>query len=89
MPTARARPKPFYVSPPTLSLAGSDFNARRQTFIVTHGFMSNGNSSWVLDLKDAILGQVRANEKLKTGQVPWGGWGARCGLRVFRLVKLC
>lgn len=40
------------------------FDPVKKTYIVIHGFWSNGNASWVNELKDAILDTVSSvNEK--------------------------
>lgn len=52
-----------------ISIDGSDFNPERPyTAFITHGFSSNGNVSWVNDLKDAYLKHRDANVFI----VDWG-----------------
>ncbi|XP_050540529.1 uncharacterized protein LOC126905129 [Daktulosphaira vitifoliae] len=54
---------------PEISLDGSDFDSKRPyTVFITHGYIHNGNESWLLDLKDAYLKQRDANVFL----VDWG-----------------
>lgn len=53
----------------TISLQGSDFDSKRpHTVFITHGFASNGNSSWLEEMKDAYLKSRDANVFL----VDWG-----------------
>ncbi|XP_065216408.1 inactive pancreatic lipase-related protein 1-like [Planococcus citri] len=52
-----------------ISIEGSDFDPQRPyTAFITHGFSSNGNVSWVTDLKDAYLKHRDANVFI----VDWG-----------------
>ncbi|XP_065218406.1 inactive pancreatic lipase-related protein 1-like [Planococcus citri] len=52
-----------------ISIEGSDFDPKRPyTAFITHGFSSNGNKSWVNDLKDAYLKNREANVFI----VDWG-----------------
>lgn len=52
-----------------ISIEGSDFNPERPyTAFITHGFSSNGNVSWVNELKDAYLRNRDANVFI----VDWG-----------------
>lgn len=53
---------------PEVVLDGSDFQGSRPTFFVIHGFSSDGNATWLSDLKDAILKKVDGNVFL----VDWG-----------------
>jgi len=44
---------------PKISIEGSDYNPdRTYTIFITHGFNSDGENQWMLDLKDAYLEQV-------------------------------
>ena len=52
-----------------ISLEGSDYDPKRPyTAFITHGFASNGNSSWLEEMKDAYLKRRDANVFL----VDWG-----------------
>ena len=52
-----------------ISLEGSDFDPKRPyTAFITHGFASDGNVSWVEEMKDAYLKRRDANVFL----VDWG-----------------
>uniref|UniRef100_A0A1B6L1L2 Lipase domain-containing protein n=1 Tax=Graphocephala atropunctata TaxID=36148 RepID=A0A1B6L1L2_9HEMI len=53
---------------PKICLEGCPFHADRKTAFITHGFASNGNASWLSELKDAYLSAVDANVFL----VDWG-----------------
>ncbi|XP_046674957.1 pancreatic triacylglycerol lipase-like isoform X1 [Homalodisca vitripennis] len=53
---------------PDISLEGCPFRADRRTAFITHGFASNGNASWLSDLKDDYLSALDANIFL----VDWG-----------------
>ncbi|XP_050443861.1 pancreatic triacylglycerol lipase-like [Adelges cooleyi] len=54
---------------PNMSVEGSDFDPKRPyTAFITHGFSSDGNSSWLADLKDGYLKHRDANIFL----VDWG-----------------
>lgn len=51
--------KPYNITLwPRISLNGLPFNADRPTVFITHGFLSNGNETWMDDLKDAYIMQV-------------------------------
>jgi hypothetical protein len=45
---------------PEIVLDGSDYRATRPTFFVVHGFSSDGNATWLSNLKDALLEKVTA-----------------------------
>nr|QHB21520.1 venom lipase 2 [Platymeris rhadamanthus] len=54
---------------PKITLKGSDFKAKRPaTVFMTHGFSSNGNADWLLDMKDAYLKNADVNVFI----VDWG-----------------
>ncbi|XP_067005271.2 inactive pancreatic lipase-related protein 1 [Anabrus simplex] len=58
----RNSPERFNViTRPDPSVDGSDFDGSKPTFFITHGFSSNGNSSWLSDMKDALLGKMDGN----------------------------
>ncbi|KAK3915023.1 Inactive pancreatic lipase-related protein 1 [Frankliniella fusca] len=59
---------------PEISLEGSDYQGSLPTFFIVHGFSSDGNATWLSDLKDALLEKVDANVFL----VDWGN-GANDG----------
>lgn len=55
------KPKERFTVPlwKSISVEGSDFDPNRPyTVFITHGFASNGNVSWVEELKDAYLKKV-------------------------------
>ncbi|XP_054273793.1 pancreatic triacylglycerol lipase-like isoform X2 [Macrosteles quadrilineatus] len=53
---------------PEIDLEGCNFNPCRKTAFVVHGFASNGNNSWLADLKDNYLKMKDVNVFL----VDWG-----------------
>lgn len=45
---------------PSISMEDSDFNPNRHfTVFIVHGFNSDGGNTWMSDLKDAYLKQVK------------------------------
>ncbi|XP_050540541.1 LOW QUALITY PROTEIN: uncharacterized protein LOC126905138 [Daktulosphaira vitifoliae] len=66
----RNKPERYHVNLwPDISIEGSDFNSKRPyTVFITHGYIHNGNESWLSDLKDSYLKQRDANVFL----VDWG-----------------
>lgn len=36
-------------------LQWTDFDIRRKTIVIVHGFLSNGNEDWIRDMEDAFL----------------------------------
>ncbi|XP_063222699.1 pancreatic lipase-related protein 2-like isoform X2 [Bacillus rossius redtenbacheri] len=65
----RAQPERYYIQTrPNVSVDGSDYNGNRVTVMITHGFASNGNSSWLEEMKDAVLNKIDANVII----VDWG-----------------
>lgn len=53
---------------PEVVVDGGDYDSRRPTFFIVHGFSSDGNATWLSDLKDALLEKVDGNVFL----VDWG-----------------
>lgn len=43
---------------PSISVNGLPFHASRPTVFITHGFFSDGNVTWMDDMKDAYIMQV-------------------------------
>lgn len=65
----RSHPERYNVTTfPDIVLDGSDYQGDRPTFFVTHGFSSDGNATWLSNLKDALLEKVDGNVFL----VDWG-----------------
>lgn len=42
-------------------LAGSHYNAHKDTKFVIHGYFDNGNKTWILQMKDALLSKADVN----------------------------
>lgn len=53
---------------PDIKLNGAPFDRSKPTVFITHGFAANGNSSWMLEMKDAYLSRVDGNAMI----VDWG-----------------
>lgn len=53
---------------PEIVLDGSDYRGSRPTFFIVHGFSSDGNATWLSDLKDALLEKVR-QRKVPTARI--------------------
>nr|CAD7452814.1 unnamed protein product [Timema tahoe] len=65
----RLRPERYYVrSWPEVTMEGSDYNPDRVTVFIVHGFSSNGNVTWMDQMKNATLEKMDANVIL----VDWG-----------------
>ncbi|KAL0269323.1 UNVERIFIED_CONTAM: hypothetical protein PYX00_007102 [Menopon gallinae] len=46
---------------PAVDLSGAPFDPRKPTVIITHGFLQNGQTKWMHEMKDAYLGSKDAN----------------------------
>ncbi|CAB0031773.1 unnamed protein product [Trichogramma brassicae] len=53
--STRRRPDYQAFSIANFTLRGSDFDIRRNTYVITHGFLSHGNEKWLADMKNSIL----------------------------------
>ncbi|KAL7287292.1 hypothetical protein TKK_0018418 [Trichogramma kaykai] len=59
--STRRRPDYQAFSIANFTLRGSDFDIRRNTYVITHGFLSHGNEKWLADMKNSILNYENAN----------------------------
>lgn len=46
------------INDPNWKLLRINFDPSKKTYLIIHGFMSTGNKSWVINLKNAILETV-------------------------------
>ncbi|KAF6211057.1 hypothetical protein GE061_014170 [Apolygus lucorum] len=65
----RKQPDAFKVTLwPDVDLKGSDYDSKKHTVFITHGFAANSSADWMHDMKSAYLEDVDANVFL----VDWG-----------------
>ncbi|KAK7869530.1 hypothetical protein R5R35_002303 [Gryllus longicercus] len=58
----RDRPATFTATTvPETSLKGSDFNPKRPTVFIVHGFLEQAEKRWMEDMKDALLNRADVN----------------------------
>lgn len=67
---SKARPNQRYEIQlrPQIKLNNVPFNRSQPTVFITHGFAANGNSTWMMDMKNAYLSRVDGNVMV----VDWG-----------------
>ena len=56
--TSRAKPNYTTIHVKHFTLQDTDFDIRRETFVLTHGFLSHGHESWLRNMADALLHYV-------------------------------
>ncbi|KAJ9598799.1 hypothetical protein L9F63_026666, partial [Diploptera punctata] len=80
--STRNQPNPVEL---TSDVNGTDFDPRRRTIFIVHGFMSNGRMQWVKDMVAALLPRVDANVfavDWSEGGNSWMYWKAVANTRV-------
>ena len=61
---SRENPEYTFVSLRNVSIKRTNFNINRDTYVLTHGFLADGQMKWIQDMKNAILNYVRFVYKL-------------------------